>query len=40
VQSYIFCGEFSFIIWSIFQNLGGVLIVVNLSVVVSTYKST
>jgi len=32
VQSYVCCGEFS-----ILQNLRGVLIVVSLSVVVSTY---
>jgi len=40
VQSHICCGEFSSIIWSILQNLRDVLIVVSLSVVVSTYRST
>jgi len=40
VQSYIYCGEFSYFIWSILRNLSDVLIVVRLSVVMSTYKST
>jgi len=40
VQSYICCVEFSYFIWSILQNLRGVLIPVSLFVVVPTYRST